>query len=276
MKKGYIKIHREILDHPVFDDPVCFKLWITLICMANHKDRRMSIGAKFITVKFGQLLTSRKSLSDKTGIQESKIERLLKLFKTEQQIEQESHSKYRVITVNKYEEYQIPEHQNEQQVNSKRTASEQQVNTNNTLDTLNTLEDQGANQWYERWKSAVKALPRNKRRRYSNNLAKVKKNYTKLKPSFTDDDIIRASLNYFRELKSMKDSTKNMDAETFLNHGVIERLLQEEQTEEKDFLSREKEKLNGSETENRTHSRTGSLSGQLQVLDGQARRSIAS
>lgn len=276
MKKGYIKIHREILDHPVFDDPVCFKLWITLICMANHKDRRMSIGAKFITVKFGQLLTSRKSLSDKTGIQESKIERLLKLFKNEQQIEQESHSKYRVITVNKYEEYQIHEHQNEQQVNSKRTGSEQQVNTNNTLDTLNTLEDQGSDQWYERWKSAVKALPRNKRRRYSNNLAKVKKNYTKLKPSFTDDDIIRASLNYFRELKSMKDSTKNMDAETFLNHGVIERLLQEEPTEEKDFLSREKEKLNGSETENRTHSRTGSLSGQLQVLDGQARRSIAS
>jgi len=87
------------------------------------------INGRVITVMPGQILTSRKSLSAKTGVQESKVERILKLMQNEQQIEQQGTTKFRVISILNWHEYQSTEQQTEQQMNSKRTADEQQMNT---------------------------------------------------------------------------------------------------------------------------------------------------
>jgi hypothetical protein len=74
---------------------------------------------------------SRNTLSLKTGINESKIQRILKVFESEQMIEQQMNSKYRMISISNWNKYQGSEQVNEQQMNSKRTADEQQMNTNN-------------------------------------------------------------------------------------------------------------------------------------------------
>lgn len=94
------------------------------------------VGKERITLEPGQLVTSRKSLSEKTKVSESKIERILKLFKNEQQVEQQSYSTNRIITVLNWHKYQESEQQTEQQVNSEWTASEQQVNTNKNIKNL--------------------------------------------------------------------------------------------------------------------------------------------
>lgn len=77
----------------------------------------------------GQFITGRKSLAKETGISESKCERLLTFFKTEQQIEQQKTNKFRIISILNWSEYQTSEQQNEQPVNNKRTTTEQQLNT---------------------------------------------------------------------------------------------------------------------------------------------------
>lgn len=87
------------------------------------------INGRVIAIQPGQLITSRKSLSAKTGVNESKVERVLATLKNEQQIEQHGTSKFRVISIVKWAEYQQDEQQSEQLVNSKRTADEQQMNT---------------------------------------------------------------------------------------------------------------------------------------------------
>lgn len=51
-------------------------------------------------------------------------------MKIGQQIEQQTSTKNRLITIINWNEYQQSEQQIEQQVNSNRTTSEQQVNTN--------------------------------------------------------------------------------------------------------------------------------------------------
>lgn len=66
-----------------------------------------------------------------TGINESKVERILKCFESEQQIEQQGYTKYRVISITNWNKYQGAKQENEQQMNSKRTANEQQMNTDN-------------------------------------------------------------------------------------------------------------------------------------------------
>jgi len=125
--QGWISLHRKIIDNPLFEDPHALMLWVYLLLRANHKPAKILRGNRTVAIKRGQFLTGRKSLSKATGIQESKIERLLKLFESEQQIEQQKTTKYRLISITNYNEYQG----SEQQINNKRTTTEQQLNTNN-------------------------------------------------------------------------------------------------------------------------------------------------
>jgi len=127
--QGWIKLHRKLLESPIFKDSQAVHLWLHLLLRVNHKEGKHLVGNQMVTIPRGSLLTGRKSLAKDTGIQESKIERLLKLFKNEQQIEQQSFTKYRLISITNYESYQV----SEQQTNSKRTADEQQVNTNKNV-----------------------------------------------------------------------------------------------------------------------------------------------
>ena len=130
---GFVFVYRSLMDKGYYQKSDYVHLWVHLLFRANHKTRRILLNNQEIEVKRGQFVTSRQKLADETGINSSKVERILKCFKIEQQIEQQSFSAFRLITVIKYDEFQNPEQHFRQRVNSKRTASEQPVNTNNTL-----------------------------------------------------------------------------------------------------------------------------------------------
>ncbi len=129
MTEGWIKFYRSMLDHPRYTDGDWLKLWVFLLCQATHAELKKVFNGVVITLKPGQLITSRKSISAKTGIQESKVERLLCTLKAEHQIEQQSSSTSRLITVRNWDKYQKLEQQNDQPVNSDRTANEQRMNS---------------------------------------------------------------------------------------------------------------------------------------------------
>jgi len=130
MSQGWIKLHRKLLDNAISPKPDYAWLWVALLLLANHKDNEFIWNNKKIIIKKGQLLTGRFELSKKTGISESKVYRILKYLEIEQQIEQQTNNKYTIITIHNWEQYQETEQENEQPVNSQRTASEQPVNTN--------------------------------------------------------------------------------------------------------------------------------------------------
>lgn len=107
-----------------------FHLWHHILYRANHKGSEVMFNGENIILKPGQFITGRKALATETGINESKIERILTFFtKTEQQIEQQKSNRNRIITVVAWDEYQQSEQQSEQPVNTNRTTSEQPVNT---------------------------------------------------------------------------------------------------------------------------------------------------
>lgn len=120
MDKGYYKKSEYTL------------LWLHLILKANHKPKEFWFNGKNVRIKRGQFLTGRKVLSNETGINESKIERILNFFeKSEQQIEQQKTNRNRLITILSYNQYNLIKQQIEQPVNNNRTTSEQLVNTTN-------------------------------------------------------------------------------------------------------------------------------------------------
>lgn len=139
--QGWIKLHRKLLDNPVVcKDGDHIAVWIYLLLNATHQEYPALFGGKKITLLPGQLITGRKSISDKLSINESKVQRILKTLENEQQIEQQTNNKHRLITILRWDYYQEDEQQNEHQVNNERTTTEQQVNTNKNVKNIRTKE----------------------------------------------------------------------------------------------------------------------------------------
>jgi len=126
MTNGWVKIHRQLWQKGYYKKSKYVHLWLHLLLKANHKPNEWLYKNKTMKVNRGQFITSRKTLSLETGINQSSIEHILKCFESEQQIKQQNLYSSRLITILKYNDYQI----SEQQIDSKLTASEQQINTN--------------------------------------------------------------------------------------------------------------------------------------------------
>jgi len=130
-------VFRKIRDNPRLNDPEYLALWIWLLTEANWQPKKEILGGKTIECQPGQFTTGRKQLSKLSGINESKIERLLNLMEIEQQIEQQKTSTNRLITITNWKDYQQNEQQIEQQVNNDQTTIEQQVNTPKEVNSFN-------------------------------------------------------------------------------------------------------------------------------------------
>jgi len=131
---GWIKLHRKILDNPVVcKDSDHIAVWTYLLLNATHKEYPAMFSGKKIMLQPGQLITGRKAIADRFKISESKVQRILKSFESEQQIEQQNGNKNRLITVVSWHDYQSDEQQDEHQMNNKRTTTEQQLNTNKNV-----------------------------------------------------------------------------------------------------------------------------------------------
>ena len=131
MNNGYIKLHRCLLNHPRSSDPEYVSIWIRMLLLATHTEVDKMFGGERIRLRPGQFITSRSSLARQCGVSASKIERVLKWMKIEQQIEQRSSSVSRLITIVNWRQYQTGEQQSEHISDSERTASGQRANTNN-------------------------------------------------------------------------------------------------------------------------------------------------
>jgi DNA-binding IclR family transcriptional regulator len=67
--------------------------------MANHNEVSFIWNGKKQILREGQLLTGLKKLSEKTGIAQATVYRILKYLENEKQIEQQKTTKYTVITI---------------------------------------------------------------------------------------------------------------------------------------------------------------------------------
>jgi DNA-binding MarR family transcriptional regulator len=105
--EGWIKLYRKLLDNPIITkDGDYLSIWIYLLLNATHDKYDTTIGDKRVTLQKGQLVTGRKSISNRLHISESKVQRILKCFENEHQIEQHMNPQNRTITIVNWSEYQ--------------------------------------------------------------------------------------------------------------------------------------------------------------------------
>lgn len=127
---GWIKLHRKTLNNPVvMKDADHLAVWVYLLLKATRVVHNSIFDGKKIELQPGQLIIGRRRIGSDMGLHESKVQRILKSFESEHLFKQQTSNKSRLISILKWKDYQITEQVDEQQLNNKRTTTEQQANT---------------------------------------------------------------------------------------------------------------------------------------------------
>ncbi|EGO8777410.1 DnaD domain protein [Enterococcus faecalis] len=134
MNAGYVKLYRKVMDSFVWTNPYMYKLWNLCLMKASHENRKFLFNGKEIWLNSGEFVTGRdaitfemnKGVKREHQVNSGSVWRWLKRFEKEGMLNIKSTTKYSVISINNWDDYQASEHQ----VNIKRTTSEQQVHTN--------------------------------------------------------------------------------------------------------------------------------------------------
>ena len=133
--EGWIKLHRQILEHWVWKDPVKFQWWMDMLLMANHADTKVNIGFELYDCKRGQSILSLKSWGERWGVSKHTVRNFFVLLEKDLMITHENLQKTTRITICKYDTYQSDLHgegtHRERIGNAKGTQKESNKNVKN-------------------------------------------------------------------------------------------------------------------------------------------------
>lgn len=109
LSSGWIKLHRKILDCFIWQDKPYDKAraWIDLLLIAMHHDKKMLIDDEVVIVQRGSFMTSMVKLADRWGWSRNKVVRYLDMLESEQMLNTKRTSKGTLITIVKYDDYQL-------------------------------------------------------------------------------------------------------------------------------------------------------------------------
>lgn len=125
MDDSWIKLYRKILYWDWFTNSSMVHLFVYFLLKANVVDKRF----EGIIVKRGQLVTSRKSIHEDTGISEQTIRTCIAKLVETGEIEVEPTKRYTVITVSKYENYNVQRSPANQPSTNHQPTTNQQLTT---------------------------------------------------------------------------------------------------------------------------------------------------
>lgn len=132
--EGWIKVYRQMLDNPIVcKDSDHIAVWIYLLLNATHTEYDTLFKGKRTTLQKGQLITGTISISKKLKINKDKVQRILKRFEIDKQIEQQTSNKNRLITILNWDKYQITDKQFDKQVINNCETTDKQVITNKNI-----------------------------------------------------------------------------------------------------------------------------------------------
>ncbi|RXM57312.1 hypothetical protein [Clostridium tetani] len=145
--KGWISLYRSLLDKPIWQcsTPEQKTIFITILLLANHKEREWEWQGKPYKCKPGQFITSIPSLVERCGkgITTQKVRTALNKFKKYGFLTDESTNNGRLITIVNWELYQGIKNETNIQVNRQATGNQQadnrQVTPNNNVNNDNNV-----------------------------------------------------------------------------------------------------------------------------------------
>lgn len=129
-EKGWIKLHRKVLDCWIWQEKPYDKAraWVDLLLLAMHRDKKLLIDNEVVVILRGSFMTSIVKLADRWGWSRCKVMRYLELLESEQMLNTKRTPKGTLVTIVKYEDYQIVDMSNDTAFD---TTHDTTVNTTN-------------------------------------------------------------------------------------------------------------------------------------------------
>lgn len=120
---GWIKLHRKLMDHWIWDNPEKLKWWLEIILLANHTDKKILNNNQLEVMERGTFHTSELKLAKRWNVSRNTVRKFLSLLESDNMISIKKANNGTTIKVHNYGLYQENseikkqriEHQNEQQ-----------------------------------------------------------------------------------------------------------------------------------------------------------------
>jgi len=130
--EGWIKIHRQIQKHWVWDNPDYLKAWIAILMTVNHEEKKILIHGELFECGRGESFLS---LSNWTktfgkGWTMRKTRTFFELLKNDSMIDTKGYRKTTHLKVCNYDSYQEQRQANDTQTTSRRHTNDKQTTTN--------------------------------------------------------------------------------------------------------------------------------------------------
>lgn len=109
MSEGYIRLHRQIVDCPVFRNERMLKIWIWCLIKATHSERNSMVGLQMVNLKPGQFIFGRLIAAEQLEMPASTVWRNMKTLEAEGMLKIESNNKFSVVTIENWAFYQTDE-----------------------------------------------------------------------------------------------------------------------------------------------------------------------
>lgn len=139
---GFISLHRKLLEWEWWEDHNTTRLFVYFLLKANWKDKKW----RGKIIKRGSFVTSYAKIQNETGLTQRQIRTSLNKLKTTSEVTSKATSKNTLVTVVKYDLYQIDElkttskttskETNERQTNDKQTTT---TNKDNNINNINNI-----------------------------------------------------------------------------------------------------------------------------------------
>lgn len=108
---GWIKLHRDIQSHWIWDNPDYLKAWLDMCMMANHKARKELINDKVVVIKRGSFDASYRFLANRWKWSINRVVRYISALKRDTMVDTATDTGQTIVTILKYDTYQEQERQ---------------------------------------------------------------------------------------------------------------------------------------------------------------------
>ena len=124
---GWIKIHRQLNKHWIWENTEFIKWWLDILMEVNHDEQKVLIKNVIFVCKRGEKLYSLDTWAKRWNTNKSKVRRFFDLLQKDSMIELKSETVTTRLIVCKYDDYQDKGNESETQTKRKRNANETQT-----------------------------------------------------------------------------------------------------------------------------------------------------
>lgn len=221
MNQGFIKLHRKIMDSPLWQSckPERKTILITILLKANHKEKTIILDStrEKITLLPGQFVTSRSKLAKECGkgISEQMIRSALNYFEKHdfltKQSTSESTNGYTLITIKNWGLYQVDDR------NQPSKQPRNQPSTNQAPTTNKNVKNDKNNIYISQCDELWKLYPNKKGKQ------EAYKKIPKILEEYSLEELRRSVERYSKEVEG-RDKQYIQKGSTFFNGGYVDYL----------------------------------------------------